>query len=200
MFENFREKLHIVQQDFTTGLVRCFLRPNSSYCLWSAHGHPSLFQALDGDIVMLSAHWERKMTSLTQLHEQLQSLPAFISDLDAITANIAHLEGDFEEMESRLVYLEALCLQCEQQTAKQQHINQSENYKKKKSLIKLITFKELGSEHAQKVAELELVMQQKLRERQKVYEEAFNQDVEKYLSTGCLQNRARRGTGQSGER
>lgn len=44
----------------------------------------------------------------------------------------AHLEGDFEEMESRLVYLEALCLQCEQQTAKQQHINQSENYKKKK--------------------------------------------------------------------
>lgn len=47
-----------------------------------------LFQALDGDIVMLSAHWERKRTSLTQLHEQLQSLPAFISDLDAITANI----------------------------------------------------------------------------------------------------------------
>lgn len=44
----------------------------------------------------------------------------------------AHLEGDFEEMESRLGYLEALCLQCEQQTAKQQHINQSENYKKKK--------------------------------------------------------------------
>uniref|UniRef100_A0A3B4G9D9 Uncharacterized protein n=1 Tax=Pundamilia nyererei TaxID=303518 RepID=A0A3B4G9D9_9CICH len=181
MFENFREKLHIVQQDFTTGL---FLLP-----LVCSRSPLCLFQALDGDIVMLSAHWERKMTSLTQLHEQLQSLPAFISDLDAITANIAHLEGDFEEMESRLGYLEALCLQCEQQTAKQQHINQSENYKKKKRLIKLITFKELGSEHAQKVAELELVMQQKLRERQKVYEEAFNQDVEKYLSTGYLQNR-----------
>ncbi|XP_063341828.1 dysbindin-A isoform X3 [Pelmatolapia mariae] len=147
------------------------------------------YEALDGDIVMLSAHWERKMTSLTQLHEQLQSLPAFISDLDAITANIAHLEGDFEEMESRLVYLEALCLQCEQQTAKQQHINQSENYKKKKRRELELLEEELGSEHAQKVAELELVMQQKLRERQKVYEEAFNQDVEKYLSTGYLQNR-----------
>ncbi|XP_014879136.1 dysbindin-like [Poecilia latipinna] len=48
---------------------------------------------------------------------------------------------------------------------------------------------ELKCEHAQRVAEMELVMQQKLRERQKVYEEAFNQDVEKYLSTGCLQGK-----------
>lgn len=48
---------------------------------------------------------------------------------------------------------------------------------------------ELKCEHAQRVAEMELVMQQKLREQQKVYEEAFNQDVEKYLSTGCLQGK-----------
>lgn len=37
---------------------------------------------------MLSAHWERRRTVLTELQEQLQSLPAFISELDAITANI----------------------------------------------------------------------------------------------------------------
>ncbi|XP_042070321.1 dysbindin-A [Haplochromis burtoni] len=219
MFENFREKLHIVQQDFTTGFktlgdksrntkmkrrprfeehvphfsagLELICRYEESWFLLHKRTKDcaQAAEALDGDIVMLSAHWERKMTSLTQLHEQLQSLPAFISDLDAITANIAHLEGDFEEMESRLVYLEALCLQCEQQTAKQQHINQSENYKKKKRRELELLEEELGSEHAQKVAELELVMQQKLRERQKVYEEAFNQDVEKYLSTGCLQNR-----------
>ncbi|XP_039905889.1 dysbindin-A-like isoform X1 [Simochromis diagramma] len=162
MFENFREKLHIVQQDFTTGFktlgdksrntkmkrrprfeehvphfsagLEVLNRYEESWFLLHKRTKDcaQAAEALDGDIVMLSAHWERKMTSLTQLHEQLQSLPAFISDLDAITANIAHLEGDFEEMESRLVYLEALCLQCEQQTAKQQHINQSENYKKKK--------------------------------------------------------------------
>lgn len=45
---------------------------------------------------------------------------------------LAHLEGDFEEMESRLMYLETLCCQCEQQTFKQHHINQLEVYKKKK--------------------------------------------------------------------
>ena len=37
---------------------------------------------------MLSAHWERRRTALTQLQEELQSLPAFVSELDAITANI----------------------------------------------------------------------------------------------------------------
>lgn len=50
---------------------------------------------------------------------------------------------------------------------------------------------ELNSEHAQKVAELEQALQQKLRERQKVYEEAFNQDMEQYLSTGYLQHRGK---------
>uniref|UniRef100_A0A3B4U462 Dystrobrevin binding protein 1 n=1 Tax=Seriola dumerili TaxID=41447 RepID=A0A3B4U462_SERDU len=148
-------------------------------------------EAVDGDIVMLSAHWERRRTALTQLQEQLQSLPAFISELDAITANIAHLEGDFEEMESRLVYLETLCCQCEQQTVKQHHINQLEAYKKKKryEMTLFLFIVELNSEHAQKVAEQEQAQQQKLRERQKVYEEAFHQDVEQYLSTGYLQHR-----------
>uniref|UniRef100_A0A3Q4IA46 Dysbindin-A-like n=1 Tax=Neolamprologus brichardi TaxID=32507 RepID=A0A3Q4IA46_NEOBR len=194
MFENFREKLHIVQQDFTTGLVRykhcviCLLSrfeehvPHFSAGLEVLNRYEESWfllhkrtkdcaqaaEALDGDIVMLSAHWERKRTSLTQLHEQLQSLPAFISDLDAITANIgscSFLWSD-DDMMSATSAFRASTLRIEHKTSK-----------------------ELGSEHAQKVAELELVMQQKLRERQKVYEEAFNQDVEKYLSTGYLQNR-----------
>uniref|UniRef100_A0A3Q2DJC4 Dystrobrevin binding protein 1a n=1 Tax=Cyprinodon variegatus TaxID=28743 RepID=A0A3Q2DJC4_CYPVA len=151
-------------------------------------------ESVDGDIVMLSAHWERRKAALTNLQEQLQSLPDFITELDAITANIAHLEGEFEEMESRLLYLETLCCQCEQQTVKTHHTNQLEEYRKKKRCDKLMFYKaiksELNSEHAQRVAELELAMQQKLRERQKVYEKAFHQDVEKYLSTGCLQSRA----------
>uniref|UniRef100_A0A8C9YG52 Dystrobrevin binding protein 1a n=1 Tax=Sander lucioperca TaxID=283035 RepID=A0A8C9YG52_SANLU len=145
-------------------------------------------ETVDGDIVMLSAHWERRRAALTQLQEQLQSVPAFISELDAITANIAHLEGDFEEMESRLVYLETLCCQCEQQTSKQNHINQLEILLKMTCLLFVV---ELNSEHAQKVAELEQATRQKLRERQKVYEEAFNQDMEQYLSNGYLQHRGK---------
>nr|XP_054596632.1 dysbindin-A [Nothobranchius furzeri] len=219
MFENFRERLHMVQQDFSTGFktlgdksrdskmkrrsrleegfphfsagLDILSRYEKSWFLLHRRTKDcaQLAESVDGDIVMLSAHWERKRAALKHLQEQLQTLPDLISELDAITANIAHLEGDFEEMESRLVYLETLCCQCEQQTIKKHHLNQLETYKKKKRKEVELLEVELTSEHAQKVAELELAVHQKLRERQKVYEEAFNQDMERYISTGCLQNK-----------
>uniref|UniRef100_A0A3P8SV73 Dystrobrevin binding protein 1a n=1 Tax=Amphiprion percula TaxID=161767 RepID=A0A3P8SV73_AMPPE len=218
MFENFKERLHLVQQDFTTGFktlgdkskdAKIKRRPRFEENLphfstgleilnryeerWfllhkRTKDCAQAAEAADGDIVMVSAHWEKRRTALIQLLEQLKSLPAFVSELDAITANIAHLEGDFEEMESRLVYLETLCSQCEQQTVKQHHINQLEVYKKQKRREVELLEVELNSEHAHKVAELEQAMQQKLKERQKVYEEAFIQDMEQYRSTGYLQH------------
>uniref|UniRef100_A0A3B1JGR5 Dystrobrevin binding protein 1 n=1 Tax=Astyanax mexicanus TaxID=7994 RepID=A0A3B1JGR5_ASTMX len=45
----------------------------------------------------------------------------------------------------------------------------------------------LDTEHAQKVLEVEHAQQAKLKERQKYFEEAFQQDMEQYLSTGYLQ-------------
>uniref|UniRef100_A0A3Q3W2T9 Uncharacterized protein n=1 Tax=Mola mola TaxID=94237 RepID=A0A3Q3W2T9_MOLML len=128
--------------------------------------------AVDGDIVILSAQWERRRTAMKQLHEQQQLLPAFVSELDVISANIAHLEGDFEEMESRLVYLETLCCQCEE-------------------LICHLFVVDLNSQYAQKVADLEQAIQKKLKEQQKVYEEAFNEDMKQYLSTGYLHCRGK---------
>ncbi|KAM8871090.1 dysbindin-A-like [Spinachia spinachia] len=218
MFENFRERLHMVQQDFTTGIKTLGDKsrdpkirnprleeslPNFSAGLDILSRYEESWfllhkrtkdcaqtaEAVDGDIVMLSAHWDKRRTALSQLQEQLQSLPTFISDLDAITANIAHMEGDFEEMESQLIYLETLCCQCEQEKVKQHHVNQLEVYKKKKRKEMESLEVALDAEHAQKAAEVEQAMQQKLRERQKVYEEAFNQDVQQYLSTGFLQHR-----------
>jgi len=50
-----------------------------------------------------------------------------------------------------------------------------------------IPAEELDSDHARRVAELEQVTQSKLRERQKVHEEAFKHDMARYLSTGYLQ-------------
>lgn len=44
----------------------------------------------------------------------------------------AHLEGDFEEMEGKLDYLETLYCQCEQHAVKTHHMNELDAYKKKK--------------------------------------------------------------------
>lgn len=118
-------------------------------------------QVVNGDIVMFSAQCEKRRSALTQLQEQLQGLPSFLNELYAITANIgkclyslfsvskelsrkkstqcvrmfvssAHLEGEFEEMESRLVYLETLCSYCDEQAFQQHNISSLETYRKKK--------------------------------------------------------------------
>ncbi|XP_040852074.1 dysbindin-like [Ochotona curzoniae] len=51
--------------------------------------------------------------------------------------------------------------------------------------MKLMTA-ELDAEHSQRVQDMEHAQQARLKERQKFFEEAFQQDVEQYLSTGHL--------------
>ncbi|XP_072317365.1 dysbindin-A isoform X2 [Eucyclogobius newberryi] len=201
MFEHLKERLHSVQQDFSTGHEERLVHFSAG--LHVLHRYEESWyqlhrktkdcaqaaQQVDGDMVMLSAVWDRRRSALSQLEEQLQSLPGLITDLDTITSSLALLEGDFEEMESRMVYLETLCCQCEQQTVKQQHLKELESHRRKKRK-ELHTFEmELNSEHTQKVAHMEQIVQQRLKQKQKEYEEAFHQDVEKYLSSGFLTHR-----------
>ncbi|XP_050986992.1 dysbindin-A isoform X3 [Labeo rohita] len=221
MFENFRERLQTVQQDFTSGIktlsdkskeVKVKKKQRDEHFPQYSAGVELLSryedtwvalhkrakecakagETVDGEVVMLCAHWEKRRGAVLELQEQLQQIPAFLSDLETITSRIAHLEADFEEMESRLLYLEDLCAQCEHQRFKHFQILQLENYKIKKRK-ELESFKaELDAEHAQKVLEMEHAQQVKLKERQKYFEEAFQQDMEQYLSTGYLQITDRR--------
>ncbi|KAK2855256.1 hypothetical protein Q7C36_007125 [Tachysurus vachellii] len=222
MFGNFREKLQSVQQDFTSGIKtlsdkskeakikkkqrREDYLPQYSAGLELLNRYEDTWvtlhkrtkecsrsaEVVDGEVVMLSAHWERRRGSLLELQEQLQQIPGLITDLESITARVAQLESSFEEMESHLEYLENLCGQCELQRFKHFQILQLENYKKKKRK-ELETLKaDLDAEHAQKVLEMEHAQQAKLKERQKYFEEAFHQDMEQYLSTGYLRITDRR--------
>uniref|UniRef100_A0A8C9QKC9 Dystrobrevin binding protein 1 n=1 Tax=Spermophilus dauricus TaxID=99837 RepID=A0A8C9QKC9_SPEDA len=147
-------------------------------------------ELVDSEVVMLSAHWEKKKTSLTELQEQLQQLPGLIADLESMAANLAHLEASFEEVENHLLHLEDLCGQCELERYKHMQSQHLENYKKSKSHS--ASPAELDAEHTQKVLEMEHTQQMKLKERQKFFEEAFQQDMEQYLSTGYLQIAERR--------
>ncbi|NXK91687.1 DTBP1 protein, partial [Formicarius rufipectus] len=154
-------------------------------------------ELVDSEVVMLSALWEKKRNSLVELQDQLQQIPGFLADLECLTASLAQLEANFEEMENHLLCLEDLCEQCELERYKCMQTLQLENYKKTKRK-ELETFKaELDAEHAQKVLDVEHTQQMKLKERQKFFEEAFQQDMEQYLSTGYLQIAERRGNSGS---
>ncbi|XP_045353292.1 dysbindin isoform X1 [Leopardus geoffroyi] len=222
MLETLRERLLSVQQDFTSGLktlsdksreAKVKSKPRTVPYLpkysaglellsryedtWAAlHRRAkecaSAGELVDSEVVMLSAHWEKKKTSLIELQEQLQQLPGLIADLESMAANLTHLEASFEEVEDHLLNLENLCGQCELERYKHMQSQQLEHYKKKKRK-ELETFKaELDAEHTQKVLEMEHTQQTKLKERQKFFEEAFQQDMEQYLSTGYLQIAERR--------
>ncbi|ELK25650.1 Dysbindin [Myotis davidii] len=52
------------------------------------HGWQGKEELVDSEVVMLSAHWEKKKTSLIELQEQLQQLPGLIADLESMTANL----------------------------------------------------------------------------------------------------------------
>ncbi|XP_010571478.1 PREDICTED: dysbindin isoform X3 [Haliaeetus leucocephalus] len=169
MLETLRERLLSVQQDLTAGLktlgdksreakksrqrtVQCL--PEFSAGLELLSRYENAWAALhkgakdcakagelvDSEVVMLSAHWEKKRNSLVELQDQLQQIPGFLADLECLTASLA----------------------------------------------------ELDAEHAQKVLDMEHTQQMKLKERQKFFEEAFQQDMEQYLSTGYLQIAERR--------
>ncbi|XP_055262001.1 dysbindin isoform X2 [Moschus berezovskii] len=170
MLETLRERLLSVQQDFTSGLktlsdksreAKVKNKPRTVPCLpkysaglellsryedtWAAlHRRAkecaSAGERVDSEVVMLSAHWEKKQASLRDLQQQLQQLPGLIADLESLTASLT----------------------------------------------------ELDAEHSQKVLEMEQTQQLKLKERQKFFEEAFQQDMEQYLSTGYLQIADRR--------
>ncbi|XP_005603640.3 dysbindin isoform X1 [Equus caballus] len=222
MLETLRERLLSVQQDFTSGLknlsdksreTKVKSKPRTVPYLpkysaglellsryedtWAAlHKRAkecaSAGELVDSEVVMLSAHWEKKRTSLIELQEQLQQLPGLIADLEAMTANLTHLEASFEEVENHLLNLEDLCGQCDLERYKHMQSQHLENYKKNKRK-ELETFKaELDAEHTQKVLEMEHTQQLKLKERQKFFEEAFQQDMEQYLSAGYLQIAERR--------
>lgn len=49
---------------------------------------------VDGDVVMLSAHWERRRGALLILQEQLQQLPTFLTDLESITARVGETDTE----------------------------------------------------------------------------------------------------------
>ncbi|KAM8789779.1 dysbindin isoform 1-T1 [Rhynchonycteris naso] len=222
MLETLRERLLSVQQDFTSGLktlsdksreAKVKSKPRTVSYLpkhsaglellsryedtWAllhrrAKECASAGELVDSKVVMLSAHWERKKTSLIELQEQLQQLPGLIADLESVTANLTHLETSFEEVETHLLNLEDLCAQCELERYKHTQAQQLENYKKNKRK-ELETFKAaLDAEHTRRVLAMEHAQQMQLKERQKLFEEAFQQDMEQYLSTGYLQVAGRR--------
>ncbi|XP_011887004.1 PREDICTED: dysbindin [Cercocebus atys] len=212
MLETLRERLLSVQQDFTSGLKTLsdksreakvkskprtvpFL-PKYSAGLELLSRYEDTWAALHRRAKECASAGEATEWMLCECKARLKLGVAEVVPQARRKACLfhspTHLEASFEEVENNLLHLEDLCGQCELERCKHMQSQQLENYKKNKRK-ELETFKaELDAEHAQKVLEMEHTQQMKLKERQKFFEEAFQQDMEQYLSTGYLQIAERR--------
>lgn len=91
---------HILSLIFSLSLSRVCLRSLSSSlssiflsCLLSSSLFSlsvclSISQTVDGEVVMLSAHWEKRRAAVVELQEQLQQIPGFLTDLETCTNRI----------------------------------------------------------------------------------------------------------------
>ncbi|KAK7808554.1 hypothetical protein U0070_027343 [Myodes glareolus] len=101
MLETLRERLLSVQQDFTSGLktlsdksreAKVKSKPRYEDTWAALHRRAKecadAGELVDSEVVMLSAHWEKKRTSLSELQEQLQQLPALLQDVESLMASL----------------------------------------------------------------------------------------------------------------
>uniref|UniRef100_A0A2K5LYR4 Dystrobrevin binding protein 1 n=1 Tax=Cercocebus atys TaxID=9531 RepID=A0A2K5LYR4_CERAT len=197
MLETLRERLLSVQQDFTSGLKTLSDKSREAKVKSKPRTVPFLPKYSAG--LELLSRYEDTWAALHRRAKECASagewlMPVILTlweaKMNGLLEARTHLEASFEEVENNLLHLEDLCGQCELERCKHMQSQQLENYKKNKSYS--VSSAELDAEHAQKVLEMEHTQQMKLKERQKFFEEAFQQDMEQYLSTGYLQIAERR--------
>ncbi|XP_032827015.2 dysbindin-like isoform X2 [Petromyzon marinus] len=146
-----------------------------------------LGEGVDALATAVSASWEQRCLRLAELTAQMRLLPSVVTQLDSLLATLGQLEGECEELEDRLGHLEDMCEECELRRATEQHARDALAYKQRKGKEHEAFKMELEGEHVRRSCEAERSHALRLRERQRFFEEAFQQDVEHYLSTGVLQ-------------
>ncbi|XP_078395351.1 dysbindin-A isoform X3 [Cetorhinus maximus] len=169
MFENFKERLLSAQQDLSSGLKT--LSDKSKEVKIKKPSSTDDLPKFTAGAELLS----RYENTWATLHKQAED-SAKVGE--AVDGKVVVLSAYWEKKRNHLIEL-------------QEQLHQIPAL-----LVGLDTLTsrlaELDGEHAQKVRDMENTQQLKLKERQKFFEEAFQQDLEQYLSTGYLQIAQRR--------
>ncbi|XP_038652977.1 dysbindin-A isoform X3 [Scyliorhinus canicula] len=169
MFENFKERLLSAQQDLSSGLKT--LSDKSKEVKTKKPSSTDSLPKFTAGAELLS----RYENTWAALHKQAEDCAKVGEAVDGkvvvLSAYWEKKRNHFIELQEQLQQIPALLVGLDTLTS---------------------SLAELDGEHAQKVRDLENTQQLKLKERQKFFEEAFQQDLEQYLSTGYLQIAQRR--------
>ncbi|XP_070575362.1 dysbindin-like [Ptychodera flava] len=143
-------------------------------------------KAIEADIEVqkLVTKCEKQNEAILQFHSQLAALPKLAEEIQSATVIIGSLEGTFEEIEGVLIYLEELCDEEEFERNKMGHSNNMLAYREIKRQEQETLRVQLQAEYNQKVREMEQSEQAKMKERQKTFQDVFNEDMQHYKESG----------------
>lgn len=144
-------------------------------------------EAADREIQILYGDIKKNCNNLTGFYREVKSLPSFLSVLQNLTDLLACLEESCDTVEAALVQLEDLSEQLELKQHKTAHIEQLEDYKKRKDDDLRKMKDQMSHEHAILVEKLEKKKQEVLRERSETFEEAFQDDLIFYKTHGHME-------------
>ncbi|GJQ76293.1 hypothetical protein Trydic_g2021 [Trypoxylus dichotomus] len=122
--------------------------------------------------------------NLAQIVHLLTVGPCLKNHIDNSIVQVMNIHASFEKVEQSLTTLEDLIEKIELEQRKIDHRHQFALYKEKKLVNLEKARTKLASKHAQDVVQHELKQKKVLEERQQVFQEAFQKDIETYKSLG----------------
>ncbi|KAK3589110.1 hypothetical protein CHS0354_017452 [Potamilus streckersoni] len=142
---------------------------------------------VDIQIGSLYIQYDRSLEVFSKLHEELANLPVMLQKLQEVTDTLAQVEEEYDKVEVALIRLQNVCEEEELQKAKISHDLQLKAYREKrfKELNKVKV--QIAKEHVQKVQAFEKKHQTQLKERQVVFQEVFEHDIEQYKKHGKIE-------------
>ncbi|XP_026806226.1 dysbindin protein homolog [Rhopalosiphum maidis] len=213
MFGNLREKLHNVVQEGLSASLRG-LSVNEVVVAQSPSEHPVNYDAGADLLHKYQTEWNQlhllaednahkaeevnEMISLLhhQMSEQWKKMDTITSCMDSMPQLVKSIENAMKDMENIKLLINDVEHQLlklddvvEEQELQEQMLNerfQLAVYRSKK-LKELETISgELEADHKEKVADLEQKINIKLKERQEIFNQVFQQDMRQYIISGMI--------------
>lgn len=130
---------------------------------------------------------DRENAAVNEFLSEAMMLSGLVDQLCTTKEQVDKLDGCFRELESMLVQLENVCEELQQQKNTVEHEYQLTKYRQCKHMELEKTKVELARKHSTKVRACEEQLNKTLRERQKVFEEAFREQMQNYRRDGKLE-------------
>ena len=137
-------------------------------------------------INVLHSKTVRDCDNVIDITQLLNSTPTVNKSMEMCCQQIAHLHKSFENVEKGILDLEDLIERIELEKRKVEHKYQLALYKEKKMIHFEKVRMEMAAKHTQIVAEHEMKQKKLLEERQQVFQDAFNDDLQTFKSLGSI--------------